>query len=94
MTKAGPGTVYLIHFERPFKHATHYLGYAANLEARLAEHRAGQGARLLAVIQAAGIDWTVARTWVGGRTRERQLKNQGGKARMCPMCGINPRKVT
>lgn len=85
------GVVYLLHFDQPYKHARHYTGWAADLDARLAEHQAGRGARLLAVVKAAGIGWTLARTWPGTRTRERQLKNQGGASRHCPQCGITPR---
>lgn len=86
-----PGTVYLLHFDRPYKHARHYIGWAADLDARLAEHAAGRGARLLAVIREAGIGWTLARTWCGGRVRERQIKRQGGASRCCPTCGVRPR---
>lgn len=86
-------TVYLLHFDRPYKHARHYTGFSSNLDARLAEHAAGQGARLLAVVKAAGIDWTLARTWTGDIAREYQLKRQGGASRRCPMCGIKPRKT-
>jgi site-specific DNA-cytosine methylase len=32
------GTVYLLHFDRPYKHARHYLGWAESLDARLAVH--------------------------------------------------------
>jgi hypothetical protein len=28
----------------------------------------------------------LARTWPGGRKRERQLKTQGGASRQCPIC--------
>lgn len=85
------GTVYLIHFDRPFKHAKHYTGWALDLNARLDEHRAGSGARLLAVIREAGIGWQVSRTWVGvDRHYERALKNQGGASRRCPLCGARP----
>jgi predicted GIY-YIG superfamily endonuclease len=86
-----PGTCYLLHFSQPYKHARHYSGTAADLQARLAEHQAGRGSRLLAVVKAAGITWTLARTWPGGRARERQLKNQGGASRRCPECGVKPR---
>jgi len=79
------GTVYLIHFDTPCRHARHYTGWALDLEQRLRQHRAGHGARLLEVI-AAGIDWTLARTWPGSRQRERQLKRQGGASRRCPIC--------
>jgi hypothetical protein len=85
------GTVYLLHFDRPYRHARHYIGWAKDLAARLAVHARGQGARLLAVIKAAGIGWRLARTWPGGRARERQIKRQGGASRCCPLCGVRPR---
>ena len=84
--------VYLIHFRKRYRHAGHYLGSADDLEARLAKHAAGQGARLMAVVKEAGIEWELARTWPGGRARERQLKKQLGASRMCPLCGIKPRE--
>ena len=84
------GTLYLLHFSQPYRHARHYSGFATDLDARLAEHQAGRGARLLQVAKAAGITWTLARTWPGDRTRERQLKNQGGASRRCPECGVRP----
>ena len=88
------GIVYLLHFDRPYRHAKHYTGWAASsrsLKRRLAAHRHGQGARLLAVVHAAGIGWQLARTWPGDRGRERQIKRQGGASGCCPMCGIKPR---
>ena len=89
------GTVYLLHFDRPYQHARHYIGFTrAGLRNRLAAHERGEGARLLAVVHAAGIGWTLARTWPGGRARERQIKRQGGASRCCPMCGVRPRGGT
>jgi predicted GIY-YIG superfamily endonuclease len=82
------GTIYLLHFKVRYKHADHYTGWTTNLDARLAEHRAGNGARLLAVIKEQGIEWTLARTWQGTRSRERQIKNMGGAARHCPTCKL------
>jgi predicted GIY-YIG superfamily endonuclease len=79
-------TVYLLHFTQRYKHAGHYLGSTNALTKRLAEHQNGRGARLLEVVQAAGISWVLARTWEGGRRRERQLKKQGGASRCCPIC--------
>jgi predicted GIY-YIG superfamily endonuclease len=84
-------TVYLLHFDRPYRHARHYIGSTTNLRARLAAHARGQGARLLQVVRDAGIGWQLARTWAGGRDRERQIKAQGGASRCCPLCGITPR---
>ncbi len=87
------GTVYLLHFDQPYKHARHYVGWARNVKRRLAEHAAGRGARLLAVVRDAGIGWQLARLWPGSRARERQIKRQGGHARQCPLCGVRPRAL-
>lgn len=85
------GTVYLLHFSEPYKHARHYLGYTKrdDLTERLIEHEKGAGARLLFVVKSAGITWQLARQWVGGRALERQLKKRGGAARICPICRLS-----
>jgi predicted GIY-YIG superfamily endonuclease len=86
------GTVYLLHFDTPLKHARHYTGWSANLSLRLAEHASGHGARLTEVVAGLGIGWSLARTWPNvTRAYERKLKNQGGASRRCPLCGIKPR---
>ncbi|MEU2615962.1 hypothetical protein ABZ570_30985 [Micromonospora sp. NPDC007271] len=72
------GTVYLIHFDRPYRHVKHYIGWTLDLETRLADHAADRDARLLALITAARIGFRLARTWTGTRGRERQIKRQGG----------------
>jgi hypothetical protein len=41
---------------------------------------------MLSVAVQRGIGWTVAKTEPGDRNRERQLKNQGGASRRCPIC--------
>jgi predicted GIY-YIG superfamily endonuclease len=86
------GTVYLLHFDRPYGHAGHYTGWTTDLTTRLTQHANGRGARLLAVVKAAGIGWELARTWTGTRAVERALKRQGGASRRCPLCGIHPRE--
>lgn len=78
--------VYLLHFDQPYKHARHYLGSCDDLQARLARHAAGNGARLVEVICQAGITWRLARTWQGGRALERQLKRWHGSKPLCPLC--------
>lgn len=89
------GTVYLIHFDEPYKHARHYLGWASpgrgRLERRLEQHRKGTGARLMQVIFDAGIGWQLARTWPGGRDLERRLKQRHKIRTACPLCGVTPR---
>ena len=79
-------TVYVLHFDRPSQHARHALGSCTDLTRRLAQHGRGRGARLLEVVSTTGISWQLARTWCGGKQRERQLKNQGRASRLCPIC--------
>jgi predicted GIY-YIG superfamily endonuclease len=79
-------TVYLLHFDAPYQHARHYVGFTDNLENRLAEHRKGNGARLIQVITGVGIGFVLARTWQGDRNFERQLKKRRCAPRYCPIC--------
>lgn len=79
-------TIYLIHFSTPYQHAQHYLGSAIDLAARLAQHTKGTGARLMQVINEAGIDWEVARTWQGTRDTEAKFKRAKHNKRLCPLC--------
>lgn len=80
------GTIYLLHFERPYAHARHYLGFTFNLDRRLEAHRNGRGARLIEVINDAGIGFFVVRTWRGGRALERSLKRRKNSPGLCPIC--------
>jgi hypothetical protein len=53
----------------------------------LAQHRSGNGARLMEIVTAAGIAWKVVRTWAGDRTFERSLKRRKNTPRrLCPVC--------
>jgi hypothetical protein len=92
-------SVYLLHFDRPigdtssrYGYAQHYTGSSPNLARRLAEHAANSDVKIMAAVRKAGVGWLLARTWEGGRVRERQLKVQGGASRHCPVCkGQEPR---
>jgi predicted GIY-YIG superfamily endonuclease len=81
--------VYLLHFDTPYYHAQHYLGSTVDLARRLQQHAWGTsygGARLLEVINQAGIAWHLVRTWDGGRALERELKNRKNGRLLCPLC--------
>ena len=93
-TDPGPGTVYLIHLDIPYKHARHYTGWTTDLDARLQAHRDGHGARLMQVITSADITWRLVRTWPGGRDRERAIKDRHEAPRLCPACSPLPRPVS
>jgi hypothetical protein len=94
------GTIYLLCFDQPYvpypgapAHccARHYIGWTLNLPERLRQHRQGHGARLIAVITAAGITFQLARTRPGDRATERAIKRCGGATRYCPICTQTPR---
>ena len=87
------GLVYLLHLDPPYRHARHYLGWTRDLAARLEAHRAGQGARLMEVVKQAGGSFHLARTWPGGRDRERAIKDRHEAPKLCPECSPSPRPV-
>lgn len=79
--------VYVLHFETPFKHAKHYVGWSTNLSYRLGHHRNGTGARLCQVVKENGGRWVVSALWESAsRDDERKLKNRKETPRLCPVC--------
>lgn len=87
MSNDKQGTVYLIHFDKKFHHAQHYIGYTdINVLDRIARHLQGHGSRLLRAVTNAGIKIKLVRTWTGNKTLERKLKNQKNAKRLCPIC--------
>ena len=83
-----PEWTYLVHLDPPVAgHAGHYLGSAADLHRRLAQHGTGEGARLLEVqVKERGGTFRLVRTWPGGREVEHRLKNGHQGNRLCPDC--------
>jgi predicted GIY-YIG superfamily endonuclease len=80
---------YLIHLDKPFHHARHYVGFSDDVFRRLCEHKLGQGSKLLRAVNDAGIGWHVVKIWPDGRGRERHIKRQKNGPRFCPIC--NPK---
>ena len=84
------GTVYLLHFERPISPnspSQHYCGFTKHgLQERLADHLAGRGSRFTQVAIERGVKFEVVRTWTGGRSFERKLKNRKCLKMYCPVC--------
>jgi hypothetical protein len=83
------GSIYLLHFHRPYKHARHYTGWAKNVETRVGQHFDGStnSSHLVKAALTAGIGFDIARIWPHKtRNDERQMKLQGGAARRCPIC--------
>jgi hypothetical protein len=84
-------TVYILHFLSPWFHARHYVGSTNNLERRMREHRQ-ETEHLLGTVNAAGIDYVVARVWHNvPRSFEFELKAHHHTSRFCPYCqGFDP----
>lgn len=86
--------LYLLHFDRPYKHAKHYLGYARDvptLHQRVDQHYEasygdGKHHRLMQAVRRAGISFTLARVWDEGTRADEKKKKQNGHARRCPLC--------
>lgn len=98
MTAATIPTVYLLHFSAPLGNlanrraqASHYLGWAVDLDRRVAQHRAGQGAAITRAAIERGISFEVVATWPGDWLLERRLKALKATPRLCPICGTHHR---
>lgn len=87
--------VYLLHFRGGHlgtsgsNVARHYLGWTldGHLDARLAAHQQGQGAKITAAAVQRGLSLQVVVTLPGDRQRERRLKRAGHFAeRLCSVC--------
>jgi predicted GIY-YIG superfamily endonuclease len=81
------GTVYLLHFSRPYLHARHYIGFTTDLKSRLSAHRGGRSTPLIRAAVAEGIELLLARTWdtvtVGF---EHRLHKSKYRFMACPIC--------
>jgi predicted GIY-YIG superfamily endonuclease len=72
------GTVYLLHFERPYKgKMRHYLGWTSDLERRLSNHRQGTACATTKLAFDRGIGFVLASTWPGTMKLERRIKRRG-----------------
>jgi predicted GIY-YIG superfamily endonuclease len=87
------GTVYLLHFERPFNGPMrHYLGWTTDLDKRLEDHRRGHGSVTTRRAFEQGIGFELVRTWQGPPSLERKLKAQGAQTNACPRCSRADRR--
>lgn len=88
-----PGTLYLLHFSGPLGDTSrprmrHYVGWCREneLERRLAEHRAGTGAKITRAAVNRGLELLLASTSPGTPRDERTRKRRGHHADACPLC--------
>lgn len=76
-------SVYFLEFDTPLGNlnnkraqAKFYIGWTDDVDARLAEHRAGRGAKITAAAVERGIGFKVVLVIDGDRSVERAIKNK------------------
>ncbi len=81
-------TLYLLHFDPPYRHARHYLGLVkdGNVSRRLYEHLQGRGSPLVRAAYLSGCAVICVWECSGDVALERRLKNQANTPRWCPVC--------
>lgn len=88
------GYVYLIHLhqqlnrgsQRDRRRVRHYLGWCADLAARIQAHERGCGSKFMACVRRVGISFEVVRVWRGDPALEKQFKRWKNAAALCPVC--------
>jgi hypothetical protein len=100
ITATSIGWCYLLHMSRPLGNLTnpraqaqHYSGWCADadgdataLERRIAQHLAGDGAKITKAAIAAGIEISLVATWRAPLAFEKYLKRRKEAPRLCPIC--------
>jgi hypothetical protein len=79
--------IYVLHFERAYHHAKHYIGIAldGDVNRRAFEHVTGVGSPLVKAVVGAGIEVFLTLTVNGDRGTERRMHNRHG-TEVCPKC--------
>jgi len=82
------GAIYILHFDRPYKHARHYVGFTpGDPQRRLEKHISGEGSPLIKAALAAGISVQLAEIRYGQtRDDERKIKRGKNTPRICRIC--------
>jgi predicted GIY-YIG superfamily endonuclease len=87
------GWCYLLHFSKPLGNPTnaraqaqHYSGWFEDLEIRVAQHLAGEGAKITRAAVAQGIEISLVATWRAPLSFEKYLKRRKDAPRLCPIC--------
>ena len=105
ITAATLGWIYLLHFARPLGNlsnpraqAQHYVGFATDLEERVAQQISGIGARITRAAVAQEIEISLVAAWQAPLSFEKHLKRIKNAPRYCPICcrsaGRRVRQVT
>lgn len=89
---ATPGEVYLFHFHQPLGNpnnrraqASHYIGFAEDLQARIAKQLAGRGAKIVRAAIERGITFDLYH-WPACLEVEKLIKARKQTSLYCPTC--------
>ena len=86
--------LYLLHFDPPYRHAGHYLGYTEDVPKRFALHVKGKGSPLVKAAVNNGSRIVLVRLWAEDGNAEQEIKRSvGSRARLCPLCNPNAKGV-
>lgn len=80
---------YLLHFDKPYKHAGHYLGVTIDMHRRLKNHRSKRtkkSSKLTLAAARAGIGFRIVCLWSGDYDTEKQLKARQSSYVHCGYC--------
>ncbi|ROL61145.1 GIY-YIG nuclease family protein [Bacteroidetes/Chlorobi group bacterium ChocPot_Mid] len=86
--------VYILHFDKKFHHAQHYVGCTEDLQRRLKEHLNCRqcGSKIVRAAIKKGIKIELAKVYPeGDRVLEKKIKSMKKTSLICPICqrGIN-----
>jgi hypothetical protein len=87
--------VYLLHFDRPFKHARHFVGATKSvttIKALLQGSATNVQSPLVDAARADGVAFVVARTWLNGYARTNDLPNRHNLGVLCPVCQLGAKR--
>lgn len=85
------GEVYIIHFDKKYKHCQHYIGFTTiGVKNRIAKHKAGNGAALLRALNTHGVSYNVSVIFPNvPQEFEFKLKSWKNSKKICPICKYN-----
>ncbi|MBD3387428.1 MAG: hypothetical protein GF414_00605 [Candidatus Altiarchaeales archaeon] len=91
--KDAGGYVYVIHLNRPFRHAKHYIGYTTDIVRRMTHHSLGHrdSSHFMKAVCRAGIRWSVTMVQSFEDAKEavcfeKKLKRDKRSSLHCPLC--------
>ena len=85
-TNETPGFVYLLHFFGKIGNASHYTGFAEDVDKRIKQHESGRASKFTSEMKSRGFKFLLARTWEGPKKLEREIKKLRNGPGLCPIC--------